>query len=211
MSRNAPGAEQGLTLLEVLVALVITSFVVTLLGQMLQQAMRIEQSLDAGRFEQGVLRLRAGMLREAIRGALPVRSGSGGQPFEGSAQMLRLQTSASPFASTGEFGALEFGIRYDKASDRSALYVRPLDMDGKPPADSSAVTLFDWPGRAGSFQYLDHLAQWHVEWSQAPASERRVLPTVVAVETGMAEWPRLIVQIDASAMPPPVLKELERL
>lgn len=210
MSRDATTTQQGLTLLEVLVALVITSFVVALLGQMLQQAMRIEQSLDAGRFEQSVIRFRAGMLREAVRGALPVRIG-GGQVFEGAERVLRFQTSASPFASTGDFGALEFGIRYDQASDRSALYARPLDMDGKPPAVSSAVTLLDWPGRAGKFYYLDHLGQWHVEWSQTPAAERRVLPTVVAVETGMAEWPRLIVQIDASAVPPPVLKELERL
>lgn len=202
---------RGLTLLEVLIALVLTSYVVTMLGQILHQAMRVEQSLETGRFEQSVLRLRVGMLRESIRSALPVRSGAEGA-FEGQGGVLRFQSVASPFQSKGAVGSLEISFRYDSSSDSSGLYVRPINQGASSLSDVVAATrLLVWSGRKGYFRYMDHQGQWHEDWMQTPASERRVLPVAVAIETGLPEWPRLLVQVDASAVAPPTLKELESL
>lgn len=203
--------QKGLTLLEVLIALVLTSYIVTLLGQILLQSMRVEQSLETGRFEQSVLRLRVGMLRESIRSAIPVRVGAG-LVFEGQGSALRFQSVASPYESTGAVGSLEISFRYDSSSDSSGLYVRLIDQaESTMSAATSATKLLGWPGRKGYFRYLDHQGQWHADWIQTPTSERRVLPVAVAIETGLPEWPRLLVQVDASAVPPPTLKELESL
>jgi hypothetical protein len=195
--------------MEVLVALVIVSFVVTLLSQALFQAMRVEQQMDELQFDRLDRALREATLREALGGILPVPQGEAHR-FQGRSQSLTALTNASPFAGERLVVGTVFEIVHAAEPGRMELRVRMDEADASRP-DLAPAVLFSWPGRAGTFMYLDERGRWVDEWVPSAGPAAPALPRAVAVTTGATPGDVLIVPIIADPAPPPSRRYLESL
>lgn len=198
-----------MTLLEVLVALLIASFAIALLSQVLFQVMQVERRLEDGRFDGATLALRMTMLRNAIAGALPVKAGEP-ECFDGRELGLSMLTAEAPFSSEKGVTYTTFDLVYLKADDRTELRVASASRE-RTGADSGAYTLFTWPGRRAAFKYRDADGVWHSEWKPTSDAKVPVLPRAVAVETGLSGDLVLIAPIVAFPVPLATAKDVENL
>lgn len=209
MDSSTRRLQRGMTLLELLVAMVLTSFLVALLAQLLSQAMRIEQALSEGRYSEGIQALRMRWLTESIRAMQPSPLDAT-QVLSANERQLRFETLASPLAPQGGAGVLEAYFAYDARSDSTGLYLRDVAAERDEGAHRS-IQLLSWPGRAGSLKYLDHLGGVHGDWNPKSSNSLRMQPSLVVVETGLRGWEKTIIQVDASPIAPVSRRQVDSL
>lgn len=175
---------RGLTLLEMLVTLVIVSFVVAILSQALAQLARIERLLEGGQLRSTVVALRAEWVRAALAGLLPGTSQA--EQLRGSERELTGMSTDVPLWPAPGLARLHLRLRSD---DRAGTTV--LEMLPEPGASGEPVVLLQWPGRDGRFLYLDAQDRWVDRWpalstaalSSAPNTVPPI-PRALAVDTG---------------------------
>lgn len=203
---------RGLTLLEVLVALVITSYVVTLLAQALYQAMRIENQMNEFQFEQLSDDLRASMLLESIRGILPLGPDEP-HAFQGRARSLTALSTGTPYGGANSVGGMTLSLVYIAAEEVTELQLSRPQAQSMLAAEvpAATVTLLRWSGTRGAFRYLDEKGRWVDEWLVPKDGIPPVLPRAIAIETGLVHGPYLMASIDAAPIAPPSRRQLEAL
>jgi len=207
--RGMAKVQLGLSLLEVLVALVITSFAITLLTQALFQAMRTEQRMDEAQFDGAAQALRLTLLRNALSAALPARSGQPEQ-FVGLAASVWLLTAEAPFTSDRGVTYMNLTLLYREDVGRTELRVSSGGQ-GAGAGVSNAIPMLDWPGRRGSFKYQDVDGRWHDEWKPDSDGGAPVLPAAVAIETGIPGASVVVAPMLVFPYAPLTSKELEAL
>ena len=202
-------ASRGLSLVEVLVTLVITSFVAGLLGQALFQAARLERELGevrGGRFADA---LQVTMIRDAVRAIVPIGI-SEENAFEGTRTVVRATTVDSPFGGGGAVVVMQLELASSKSADRTELRLSTW-RPGIALTERQSVLMLDWPGRPGAFKYLDADGEWKDEWKPTLEMVGRVLPRAIAVPLGpgLDRW--LMIPIEASPYAPMSRREVEAL
>lgn len=178
------GPSRGLTLLELLVTLLIVSFVVAILSQALSQLARIERLLEGGQLRSAAVALRAEWVRGALAGLLP---GAGQtEHFSGSERELTGVSTEVPQWPAPGLARLHLRLRAD---DRNGVMV--LEQLPEAGGGGEPVVLLQWPGREGRFMYLDTQDRWVDRWplvsaDAVPALPRAAspLPRALALDTG---------------------------
>lgn len=173
MKRNP--RQRGLTLLEALVTLVITSMVAGLMAEGLFQLARIEQRLSTGQLQARLERLHLVWLQQALEG---MRAGELSTPdalrgtrrrLEGVSSLLPLSEHVGPMAVT-------LSMVYRRELDQTELV---LDVpEASPPVE--AAVLARWRKDAGHFSYLHPNGEWLSDWPTDGAAAP-LLPKAIAV------------------------------
>ena len=206
-SHHSPAA-RGFTLLEVLAALSLFGIVAGLLASGVAQAMRIADRSGASLAESRDLAVRTQWFRESVSASFAIGS-RGEDGIQGTTRTLAGRTSIGP-ENEGALGRYRYEIGFDAARGRAQLEL--VTAAGQ----TTRRALFDWPGSAGAFRYLDEEGEWHGEWpprrltADIPShAYRSTLP--VAVEllyTGRDGRPAsLIAGIRDRAPPPPTHRQ----
>lgn len=191
-----------MTLLEVLVALVIASFVVVLLTQALYQVMRLERNLAEQRPEITEQTLRSLMLDRLVRGIVARRSEEPGA-FRGRASGFNAISVSVP----GRDGpnTAQFGIELVHRQEPDQMELK-LTSEG-----ADAVVLLQWPGDKGVIAYLDAQGRWQSQWEMSSDPRQPALPAAIALQTGRADVKNLILPIVATPLPPFSRRQFEKL
>lgn len=138
---------QGLTLLEMMVALLIASMALALGYQSLAQWRRAEVAISGHNGNLRQERLAQQWLQSSLRGLVPVDT----KPFSGDPQQMSGITAQPVLASQGGMSALAWTIQPDGAS-------LLLEEDGQ------TLQLDLPPGANAHFVYLDRDGKEHPQW-----------------------------------------------
>ena len=207
MSAGASRAgQQGLTLLEVLVTLVIMGLVAGIVSQALFQVARIEQRLAGTQLLAMNETLRLEWVRSALEGLLPGDEGSADR-LAGDDRGLQGLSAETPGFPVPGLARIRLSLEYDAARQSTALWLRPLQTEAAP----AAQPLLRWPGRVGSLQYLDTQGAWHDQWPPGPPAKQPALPRAIRLETGLDGTPTVLAVTRASVSPLISRRTLERL
>jgi prepilin-type N-terminal cleavage/methylation domain-containing protein len=204
------GRERGLTLLEMLVTLVIVSFVVTIVAQAMGQVSRIERLLEGGQLRSMATSVRAEWVRAALASMLPGTADAGDR-FRGDARSLRGLSAEAPGATGSVLATMQLGLEFDGESGATRLQLRAGDVVAGG-AEAQATTLLSWPGNVGRFRYLDPQGEWIDQWPPPMHSaDAATLPAAILVETGMSDIRLIIAAPQVSESPLPLRKQLEKM
>jgi type II secretory pathway component PulJ len=199
-------ASLGLTLLEVLVTLVIASFVVTLASQMLFQAQRLEQRLAQDQGETRLEAWRIALLREALRALQPTAIDSR-QRFEGGPLALTARSSAVPGFPGPETTTLKLELVRDPGRQSTALLLHTGSE-----ASRETWTVLSWPGTEGRLVYIERDGSEVDRWVVDATRRGPVLPAAIQIETGRRDALRVLrIAITSTGIPPPTRRQLESL
>ena len=200
---------RGLTLLEMLVTLVIVSFVAAILSQAMGQLVRIERLLESGQLRSTAESLRAEWVRAALNGLMPGTTPA--ERLNGSERELQGWSSEVPLWPAPGLARLHLRMTTDERSDQTSLELVPETADGSTP-----VVLLRWPGREGRFMYLDAQNRWGDRWPPLTTAEivagstvPVTMPRAVALDTGAAGAGFLLAVPLASPLPLPTRSALE--
>jgi len=177
--------------MEMLVTLVIVSFVTTLLSQALFQTARVERLLDSQTFHAQTIALRMYWLRQTLESLVPFDS-SQKDMFRGDAQSLQglsTQVPGWPDSTSGPF-SVEF--TYDKEQQQGRLLLWLERVEGL--STGRSIKLLEWQGKAGRIQYLGADGAWTESWppvSLQPGASR--LPQAISLQTGSDDFPVIVV------------------
>ncbi len=167
-----PKQQQGFTLIEALVVLVISSFTVGLLMNAYHQIMQIQQRFGVERAyaEQGAMI--SDWVRQIIQGLHPDYP-NGPAIFKGESTEMTGQTTAPPNAQYGTSEIFSMKIVHDKNSNRSELRYKPLP-------DGAEIALISWSGRSGQFQYYNDAGTAFDSWPSGLENQPQ-LPSGISV------------------------------
>lgn len=175
---------RGFTLMEALVALVLTALAAVLLSQALFQSARLEQRLAEERLRAPLAELHASWAQQWFEGLLPVRPDQA-PALRGNDRELEAASSLALRAERQGPQRLRWRLRFDPGVGMSGLM---LDGDGM-----EAVTLMRWPGDGARFRYEDGEGQWQSVWppegaSQDAAARGVELPRRLGVQDAQGRW-----------------------
>lgn len=163
MSANG-GPVRGLTLLEMMVALLIAAMATTLLTQAMRQLAGVEQLLErSGSAGQTVL-VRREWVRVLLASALPEQVNEP-TAFLGDAQRLQLKSAVGLAGGGSVTDSVQLQLDYEPRTQAGSL--RLAQGPGAEP-----VTLLRWTGAAPSFQYQDDDGRWLKAWPPQAVAER---------------------------------------
>ncbi len=158
------GLARGLTLLEMMVALLIAAMATTLLTQAMRQLAGVEQLLErSGSASQTVL-VRREMLRSLVASALP-EQGNEPTAFVGDATRLQLKSAVGLAGGGAVSDAFQLRLDYESSTQRGTLSL--TQGPGTEP-----VALLQWTGAAPSFRYQDEEGRWLTAWPPKVLGER---------------------------------------
>jgi general secretion pathway protein J len=177
IERRAAG---GFTLLEMLVVLVLVGLVATLLAQALWQSFDLvqrarEQTADVGRAQ-----MRVEWFRSLAQG-LQADNADGPAVFQGQARRFAGLTTAPPAEEDGVVRAVTVELDYARADDQTMLVARAR---GGP-----AVTLMQWEGNSGAFEYLDADGRRFESWPPPFGRALPQLPRAIVLRGGSSAAP----------------------
>jgi len=198
---------RGLTLIEMLVTLVIVSFVAGLVGQALFQLSRVERLLEGGQLNSMTDAVRAQWVRSAIESLLPGEPGSADR-LRGSERELQGLSADVPMLPAPGLATLHLRLVYLEARGITQLQ-QFASQAAVGSADAEPVVLLSWPGRAGRFRYLDGAGEWRESWPVDLGPAAPALPRAVALETGPDGSGLLIAATRASEVPLPTRRQME--
>ncbi len=186
--------QRGLTLVELLVTLVLTSAIAALLGTALHQLARIEDRLQGARLRGAIDSLHAEWVRQMLETVQPAPSAD--DALQGDAGRLAGRSALVPGHPAPQ--AARFVLRVERLTgpDRQRLV---LERPDEPDTPERHATLLEWPGHKGRLRYLDAQGRWLERW---PAEDRPIRPPpTVNDEAAMLAW--------VAAMAPPRLIALD--
>lgn len=175
----------GFTLLEILVVLVLTSLVVAILLQGLQQVYRLQTHFGAETFnaQQGAMRI--DWFRSSANGIMPDYL-DGKSRFKGTSRRMSGQTSAPLDAPEGALVPFVWRIEFDARIGETVL----RSGDG---AESPVV--LSWPGNDGRFLYVDQDGRDHDIWPPYAGKPATQVPLMILLEMGETGHGRRIVAV----------------
>ncbi len=184
--------QQGLTLLETLVTLVIVSMVAGLMSEGMYQLGRVEQRLGTGQMQARLDRLHLVWVRQALEGLIPsARDAADG--FQGGARTLRGLSGMLPQPEPMGPMPMQLSLSYRAEAGLTELTMT-ANYDG---AGTKPVVLARWHGDAGRFSYQDENGEWRSDWPPA-GTLGAVLPRAIAIQRD-GEQVLLVVAPQASA------------
>ncbi len=173
-------AMQGFTLVEVLVALVVTSLLISILVSALYYMFRVQSSL------QGEIVIREADLRakawffDAVANCLPVETGIG-DPFSGSLTEIKCETTA---ALNPTFNDAPIPVVFSLKRGDGGLMVLTY-QDAATPAQKAHV-LYEWVSDDAEFRYINIQGEEVDHWPEEKTS-RETLPRFVKMSVKTSE------------------------
>lgn len=198
MAKKSSG---GFTLVEILVVMLITGFIVTILLQALQQVFRLQTHFGSEIFHSQNGAMYADWYRQSINGLMPDYPG-GKHEFHGERRQMRGLTLLPLNLENRALTPLIWRLDFEPKTGQSGLYYGE-DKSGEP--------ILTWEGNSGHFSYIDAENQPHESWPPFLGKWPQ-LPKAIYLESGAGERRRLIVAIPRGLDAPlPRRKELEEI
>ena len=174
-------AQQGFTLLEVLVVLMITSLVSGILFQSLGTVLAVRSTVASTVLNLRDLVLQRNIIMDPIRGIIPDHI-RGTHKFQGDSHAMTGLTIRPLGESAGAPRPFQLAFQYDASSN-----VTRLVYQGDAAAGPQLVAT--WPGNSGRFLYGDITGEWREIWPPPNSTPQNTVqtPWLVGVQTGLSE------------------------
>jgi prepilin-type N-terminal cleavage/methylation domain-containing protein len=182
MTANTTPRQDGLTLIEMLVVLLIVGITTTMLFQMLSQTFRTQRyaGIQITDSRQGAME--ADWFRQVVNGLQPDYTGAK-DVFKGDARMLSGLSNNPLTTNYGAPVAVALELAYDRDHDLTRLYYGH---------ESDGTLLMAWPHDIGRFMYIDATGETHDAWPP-PLGLWPQLPQAIRLEFTQEQGPQVIV------------------
>jgi len=170
----------GMTLVELLVTLVLTSFISLVLWQALAQLARVERILQGNQLQGGSMAVRVEWLRYALEALVPGVPGSPDR-LQGSDREMTGLTSEPPLDCHSGVCHVRLSLQFNEQTQQTELSASATEQ-----ANAAPLVLLRWPGRGGKFSYLGADGQWRNTWPP-PMGLPPALPKAIAIDTGAGD------------------------
>lgn len=189
----------GFTLVEILVVMIITGFIVTILLQSLQQVFRLQTHFGHEIFHTQNGAMYADWYRQSINGLMPDYK-DGKHKFRGERRQMSGLTLAPLGLENSAATPFVWRLEFEPKTGMSGLYYGE---------SRSEEPILVWEGSSGQFSYLDEKNELHDSWPPFLGKWPQ-LPTVIYLETGTNNLRRLIIAIPRGPSEPLIRrKDLE--
>lgn len=164
--------QQGFTLLEMLVVLILTGLIAGILFQGLNQVFRLQNHFGAELDNMRQSAMLADWFRQVIEGVQPDYE-DGQHKFSGSERRIAGLTTSPLQESPGAVAPFVLELRFDSRLGETQLRY------GK---GERATVLFGWPGDKGRFVFLDADQTEHDRWPPPLANKAMQRPVAVRLD-----------------------------
>lgn len=192
---------RGFTLVEILVVLIITGFIVAILLQSLHQVFRLQTQFGSEIFHTQNGAMYADWFRQSINGLMPDHD-KGAQKFRGERRQMHGLTLSPLDRENGTLAAFVWRLEFDARSGLTSLYYGDT-------GEKETSQILTWSSNSGRFIYIDAENAAHDNWPPFLGNWPQ-LPNAIYLESGKGEQLRLIVATPKGAVIPPLRrKDLE--
>jgi len=192
---------RGFTLIEILVVLIITGFIVAILLQSLQLVFRLQTHFGSEIFRTQNGAMYSDWFRESINGLLSDDEG-GKQKFRGERREMSGLTLAPLDQENGTIASFVWRLEFDVGKGLTGLY---FGVAG----EEQPLQILAWESNSGRFIYIDAQNEAHDNWPPFLGKWPQ-LPKAIFLESGTGAQLRLIVAAPRSAdIPLPRRKVIE--
>jgi len=190
--RAARHSAGGFTLVEVMVALVVTSLLVAVLMGALFYMYRVQESLqDELITREKVLRTRA-WFEDVLSACLPIKADSGltNVPFSGSTSEIRCETTQPlrPMLGNAPVPVHLSLVRGDRRTRLAYDEYRP----GSEAAEGTRFTLAEWEAAEVEFRFADHDGKESERWPKEDGRQEETLPALVMLRIRQKDTPEQV-------------------
>ncbi|OFW21010.1 MAG: hypothetical protein A3H27_10490 [Acidobacteria bacterium RIFCSPLOWO2_02_FULL_59_13] len=192
---------RGFTLVEILVVLVITGFIVTILLQGLNQVFRLQDNFGAEIYRTQRGAMLADWFRQTINGLIPDYS-DGGNKFRGESRQMSGLTLSPLRPENGALTPFVWRLQFDRQSGQSRLHY------GAEPTDP---VILAWEGDFGRFIYIDANDEAHDNWPPFLGAWPQLPKAIYLESRDRAQQFQIVALPKGPTYPLPRRKELERL
>ena len=190
MARNQ---SRGFTLVEILVVLIITGFIVAILLQSLHQVFRLQTHFGREIFRTQHGAMYADWFRQSIQGLIPGYEG-GKQKFRGESRRLTGLSLAPLGLENGTLALFTWRLEFDSRSGATSLFYGEA-------GDKQALSILTWQGNVGRFIYVDSENQKHDNWPPFLGKWSQ-LPSAIYLESGTTDQLQLLIAAPRGATSP---------
>jgi len=176
--------QQGFTLLEMLVVLILAGMITGILMQGLQQVFRLQAHFGRELFNTQQGEMYTEWFRQSVNGLMPDYD-DGKHKFKGSEREFSGMTIAPLNTATEALLPFTWRLRFDPNSGRTQLQYGP---------DDDAPAVLAWPGNSGRFVYFDGNDAPHDAWPPMLGKWPQ-LPKAIFLESRNPEEPRIVVAV----------------
>lgn len=177
-------SQQGFTLLEMLVVLVLATMITAVLLQGLQQVLQLQSHFGRELFNTQQGQMYTEWFRQSVNGLMPDYD-DGAHKFKGAEREFSGMTIAPLTTAHEALLPFTWRLRFDSKSGLTQLQYG---------ANDGAPAVLTWPGNSGRFVYVDANDNPHREWPPFLGKWPQ-LPKVIYLETQNPAEPRLIVAV----------------
>lgn len=165
--------QQGFTLLEILVVMLLTAMITSILMMGLQQMFRLQTHFATEAYQGHQLTMQANWFRQTIHGLMPDYQ-DGRNKFKGTPRQMTGLTTAPLNASEGALLPFQWRIDFDPRLGQTALYYGEY---------REALPIYSWQGNSGRFIYEDDTGRTYDEWPPMLGKPSQ-LPRLIQLEMG---------------------------